>query len=535
MQQWNPLDLPEIRASLGPLLTLDSLYSCVLVNKDWCDTFTPFLWSTFYFGPEDVSNNLQPPLVATIQQYAHHIQKLVVRDLTPAFELDIFKNTPLTQLKELLFCREIGKGKITGSLAWIFKQNPRLRVVEYVGGQNSSTDTDSLDFNVLLDSPELTDLTTRFVDYQWKHFNPFRQLCVTRLRRLSLYMCDYSINNEWLEIPMPHLEELSILSIHHIPGLQTILNCPNLKVMRWAGTKSLSASGLQLIMDACPRLQAIDIRPAALADRLIARLLDGLKVSATEVSLPERKEPFLGGSGADGAGFKTKAFEALSRRHFGTLTVLNIGPKSEEVKSAMILQVLTSCPHLREITACQLMAKDIRDGPGMWACRGLEIFRVRIRGFRDPLIDRIRVAVFRRFAPLTQLRVLHMGGLDQKEPGVSLTLGSGLTQLAGLSQLEDVSVSPSMQSMRREDVDWIRAHWRQLRFLSGHLHSSQAVGDEIRKVLTSRGKATNEGFERLAFHTADHRYPQMQSFNEIPISSKRPLSAPWNTPINPAN
>ncbi|KAF9121215.1 hypothetical protein BGW39_010762 [Mortierella sp. 14UC] len=506
MQQQDPLDLPEIRASLGPFLALDSLYSCVLVNKDWRDTFTPLLWSTFYFDPEKYNNTLQPPLEANIQQYACYIQNLVVCSLTPTFQLDIFKEAPLTQLKEFRLCREIGESKIRGSLAWIFEQNPGLRLVEFDGRHNSSPDCACSDFGVLLDSPALTDLTTRVVDYQWRHLEPFRQLCMTRLRRLSFYLCDFPIDSEWLEIPMPHLQELSIKSMRPMPGLQTILKCPNLKTLRWAAPNEPSASSLRLIMDACPLLQAVEFQYTVLVDESIARLLDGLKESATEVIISGRMVPFVGGSGVGGFGFKTKAFEALSRRHFGTLTVLDIGPKSVEVTSAMVLQVLTSCSHLREITACQLMAKEIRDGPGVWACRGLEVFRIMIRGFRDPLIDRIRAAVFRRFAPLTQLRVLHMGGQDRKEPGVSLTLGSGLAQLASLTQLESVSVYPWMQSMRREDVDWIRTRWKRLRVLEGYLHPSPAVTDVIREVLTSRGKATDEGFERLAFHTAGHRY-----------------------------
>ncbi|KAK3841441.1 MAG: hypothetical protein J3R72DRAFT_445489 [Linnemannia gamsii] len=506
MQQRDPLDLPEIRALLGPFLTLDSLYSCVLVNWEWHDTFTPFLWTTFYFGRETHNTTLQPPSEASIQQYAHFIQRMVVRSLSPTFQLDMFKDTPLTQLKELRLCEAIGRSKSNGSLAWIFQQNPGLRVVDYDGGYSStSSDSSCTDFEVLLNSPALTDLTTQYVNYQQKHLEPFRQLCATRLKRASFYMDTFSMEAQWLEIPMPHLQELCIRNIGPMSGLQTILQCPNLRTLRWVASNTQSASSFQQIMEVCPRLKAIDLQSMALTDESIARVLDGLRESATEVIIPGRKDPF-GRSGAMGFGFKTKAFAALSRRHFGTLVVLDMGPNSLEVTSAMILQVLTSCPNLREITACQLYAKGIRDGPGVWACRKLEVFKVMIRGFRDPLIDQIRIAVFRRFATLPRLRVLHMGGQDPSEEGVALRLECGLAQLAGLAQLESVSVYPGPQKMRREDVEWIRAHWKGLRVLNGCLHSVQAVTDVIREVLTSRGKATDEGFERLAFHTANHRY-----------------------------
>ncbi|KAK3833510.1 MAG: hypothetical protein JOS17DRAFT_740729 [Linnemannia elongata] len=547
-QQQDALDLPEIRSSIGPHLTLASLHACVLVSHDWRATFTPFLWKTFYFGPHKGDISLDPPSQTTIQLYAHHIQTLIVRSLTAAtFQLHIFRNTPLTQLRELYLCEAVGEARCTTGLGWLFLQNPGLRVVDYDSGHskigggvgyNNYYDDDILnaqgqeqgqgqheDLRVLLSRcPALTDLTTRFVGYDKGDRELLRKLCETRLKRLSFSVCKFQPDIDMSDtIRMPHLQELSIRNIggsvsggRSVPGLETILGCPNLRVLRWL-TPSAHATmtTFRKIFEACPRLEAIELKQMALADDVIASVLDTMRASATELIVPERKEPFGGGgSWSYAVGFKTRAFAALERRHFATLVVLDIGMQSKEVTSPMILRVLSTCSRLREITACQMLAKEIRDGPGVWACRGLEVFRVKIHGFRDPLIDRIRAAVFRRFATLPRLRVLHIGGQDQKEVGVVLRLDCGMGQLAGLERLESVSVFPGCpQKMRREDVEWIREHWTGLRVLEGDLHPMGEVSEAIREALTAprdggrrRRREAERTFEQFAFHIVNHRY-----------------------------
>ena len=371
--------------------------------------------------------------------------------------------------------------------------------------------------------PALTDLTTRSVEYDKEHRELLRKLCETRLKRISFYVnrfrYDVDMSNT---IRMPHLQELSIRNIggnvsggSSVPGLETILECPNLRVLRWlTASADPTVVTFRQIFEACPRLEAIELRQMVLADDVIASMLETMQASATEVIVPERKEPFWsGGNWSNALGFKTRAFAVLERRHFATLVVLDMGTRSKEVTSPMILRVLNACSRLREITACQVLAKEIRDGPGVWACRGLEVFRVKIRGFRDPLIDRIRAAVFRRFATLPRLRVLHTGGQDRKEESVVLRLDCGMGQLAGLERLESVSVfSTGPQKMRREDVEWIKEHWTGLRVLEGDLHPIGEVSEAIREALTAprdgghRRREAERTFEKFAFHTVNHRY-----------------------------
>ncbi|KAG9063125.1 hypothetical protein KI688_004725 [Linnemannia hyalina] len=379
------------------------------------------------------------------------------------------------------------------------------------------------DFTVLLSKcPALTDLTTRYVEYDNEHRELLRTLCETRLKRLSFCInkLQYGIDMSDV-IRMPHLQELSIRNSsrdvpvgYYVPGLETILMCPNLRVLRWFTTSvDLTAGIFRQIFGACPRLEAIELQQMVLADNVIASMLETMQASATEVIVPERKDSvWYGGNEANTVGFKTRAFKALERRHFATLVVLDMGTQSKEVTSSMILRVLSACPRLKEITAYQVLAKEIRDGPGVWACRGLEVFRVKIHGFYKPLIDHIRVAVFRRFATLPRLRVLHIGGHGRKDESVVLRLDSGMGQLAEL-KLESVSVYGGPQKMRREDVEWIREHWRGLRVLEGDLHPNGEVSEAIREVLTAprdggrkRREEAEKTFERFAFYTVNHRY-----------------------------
>jgi hypothetical protein len=552
-QQRDAMDLPEIRASIGPHLNLASLYSCVLVSKDWHASFTPFFWRTFYFGPHKGDLTLNPPSQTTIRKYAFYIQHLIVRRLTlSTFQLAIFKDTPLTQLKGLYLCEAMGDSRCITGLGWLFLQNPGLRTVDYDGGhskiggggnsdlhyysdghdgfssrrgQRRENKWQEKDFEVLLSRcPELTDLTTRFVEYDKTYGELLRRLCESRLRRMSFYISKFKYDLDDVNaIRMPHLQELSIRNIGSdrgggagstYPGLETILGCPELKALRWfAANANPTMARFRQILEACPRLEAIELQHMVVPDDVVAGVLEAMQALATEVIVPERKEPFSnGGNWPSALGFKVKAFEALERRHFATLVVLDMGKQSKEVTSPMILRILSTCTRLREITACQLMAKDIRDGPGAWACRRLEVFRVKIRGFRDPLMDRIRMAVFRRFATLPLLRVMHIGGVDQKEEGVVLRLECGLGQLAGLEDLESVSVFPGCaQKMKRDDVEWVRAHWRRLKVLEGNLHPMEEVSEAIREVLTARGNKRKEAaaekkFEQFAFYSAHHRF-----------------------------
>ncbi|KAG0220292.1 hypothetical protein BGX33_003552 [Mortierella sp. NVP41] len=510
MQERNPLDLPEIRNLLGPYLSFAALYSCVLVNKDWQDTFTPYLWASFTFGP--LESKAEPPSETTIQNYGHLIKELYICKLTPQISLDLFRNTPLTRLKTIHLCPAPSCDSEPLSqqrFDWIVRQNPGLQAIKYDGDYLPASS--SGDLAAILSSPALTDLTMVGADFERRHWEPFQQLCATRLERLSLSNCKFAAGLDWVPPSMPFLRELSItavcgphLNLEPSAQIHMIEQCPNLRTLRWTPTPAIPRVFLG-ILQACPQLAALELQRMILSDPEISWILDTMKASATEIIIPGRKASPTVGSGAY-VGFGTRAFESL-QRHFATLTVFDVGSQGSAVTSPMVLKVLTLCPNLREITACQVLAKEVRDGPGTWACRGLEVFKVMIRGFKDILIDRIRVAVFRRLGSLTRLRVLHIGTVSVQTPehAVALRLDCGLGQLSGLRDLESVSVVNSPQKMRREDVDWIRYHWRTLKMITGELHPKKEISDAIREVLTDR-RATNEKLDYFAFHTAYHRY-----------------------------
>ncbi|KAG0378686.1 hypothetical protein BGX24_003079 [Mortierella sp. AD032] len=290
----------------------------------------------------------------------------------------------------------------------------------------------------------------------------------------------------WTNIPMPHLQELTLRTgggSSDVSGESIILQCPNLKTLRWSIPEKLRMPRFTRILAACPLLKAIEVRRAVLIDLVISTILDSLKLLATEAIFPGDREAALKGDSYGFYGFRGTAFEAL-RRHFLTLVVLDIGSDNTAVDSISILKVLYSCPNLRKLTAYRLEAMDICSSPLQhqeqqrnWACRGLEVFKVMIGDVSPSGRAGLNMgdAVLRRFAALSRLRVLHVGG-DMRFPpppyhltkgGLVLKLHQGLGHLAGLTRLESVSVGWFEQHLEREQVEWMKRHWTGLKVLEG--------------------------------------------------------------------
>lgn len=524
----NALDLPEIRTLLGPHL-------CVLVCKAWHNTFIRFLWATFYFGhpreinTTDSSDAPQPPERATIEKYAHLIQDLLVIHLTPTFRLDLFRGTPLPSLKKLHLSPNINSDTMNIShLGWIFRQNSGLRVVKYDGLQggkrwssystlDQKEEQEEEEVLALLDScREIVDLTVRYVQFKGEYWEGFRGLCATRLRRLVFYYCKGLEGVEWEGILMPHLLELNITSgrvkgqIAARPELRMVAQCPNLRTLRWYDDRGRDpdSSSFYQILVSCPRLEAVELQRMVLSDDEIATVLKSMVHPAREIILPTSNTtldlPRI-------VGFGWKAFGALARRHLTErLVVLDIGPMNGFVTSGQVLRVLYSCAGLREIGACRVLGREICERAqveGMWACRGLEVFKMRVAfELSDEQFIQTQEGVFRQLSRLTRLRVLNVGtrttttiqqqmySLFSKntEESLQFKLEYGLAQLTGLERLEILSVCSGgggvPQRLEREDVNWMRRWWRGLKVVEGELCPKKEVNAAIGKVLTIRAR-----------------------------------------------
>ncbi|KAG9063126.1 hypothetical protein KI688_004726 [Linnemannia hyalina] len=547
----NAWDLPEIRALIVPYLSPASLHACVLVSKVWHDFFIRLLWATFHFGPPrktsttSSSDEPQLPERATIEKHAHLIQNLVVFDLTPTFRLDLFRGTPLTSLKELHLSPSISSNTTnTSHLDWIFRQNPGLQVVEYNGTRSKSQwsqrntleqqqqeqqeqEKEKEEVLVLLDScREIVDLTMRYVEFKEEYWEGFRRLCATKLKRLVFYRGRGLEDAKWDGIPMPHLQELEILSADGfvmVPNPRMIFQCPNLRTLRWSDNRGQDPDpySFHQILASCPRLDALDVQGMALPDDDIATFLTRMTHPAREIILPTTKFPFE--EGPRFIGFGLKAFEALARQHLTEqLVVLDIGPTSGFVTSGMVLKVLHSCTRLREIGACRVSGRDICEQAqveGRWACHGLEVFNVRVVfELPDEQLVQTQEGVFRQLSGLTRLRVLNVGTrttttiqqqMDslfstvpnaeaEAESSLQFKLEYGLAQLAGLKRLEILSVVGGVpQKLAREDVEWMRRWWRGLKIVKGQLYPEKKVNVAIWNVLTIRAR-WREGQEEEA-------------------------------------
>lgn len=131
------------------------------------------------------------------------------------------------------------------------------------------------------------------------------------------------------------------------------------------------------------------------------------------------------------------------------------------VTGAMVQRILESCPMLIEISAPRIEATQIMTRK-RWSCLGLRAFKVCI--VLDSTHHSIGVQsrmVYVQLARLTQLQHLDIAADRGKGiQGLDLRLASGLYQLSTLSTLCTLRYSGTRQLLSKDDVLWMREHWK---------------------------------------------------------------------------
>ncbi|KAF9123818.1 hypothetical protein BG015_005238, partial [Linnemannia schmuckeri] len=79
----NPLQIPEIRARVSRLVSLEDAISCVRVSKAWSKDFALPIWCVVDFGIHDTFKDLDSDIVT---KHGHHIR--TIKNLTTQSQLD---------------------------------------------------------------------------------------------------------------------------------------------------------------------------------------------------------------------------------------------------------------------------------------------------------------------------------------------------------------------------------------------------------------------------------------------------------------
>lgn len=180
---------------------------------------------------------------------------------------------------------------------------------------------------------------------------------------------------------------------------------------------------------------------------------------------------------------------AVLAQHYATLEVLEC---CWSFRGKHLVNILLSCPNLSRLT-CQI--EDVRHKDMDESCSPITVekfidWNEEIRSYRpwaceDALrtlqivfVDRdqeddewkLHAKLYGRLARLMQLEILHLGTVgESKLPscGIAMTLKSGLSKLAVLTELRTLDLSYMIHQVKVLELEWMVEHWPNLTTVKG--------------------------------------------------------------------
>lgn len=287
--------------------------------------------------------------------------------------------------------------------------------------------------------------------------------------------------------------------------------CPRLEHLSVQASWGLypSSKFMQLIRFTCPELKRFQFRSQGkdLQDEFFLQMIDQFSGQLEWLH-------------AGKTGFSQAAFAALLRQQsqlqlyqdsvlrqgqptqsFRGLVSLNVDG-ARGIQSKSMVQLLEQCCGLKVLSAqgVVLNGRDLFHSPSglvPWSCRGLETLVIDIEIYAavtttppSQTVETVRYGVYHQLGRLTRLQHLGLGGghciIGPKiEPGVDLTLASGLDELSGLHCLEHLDVHRLVQHIRQAELAWMGFHWPRLRKI------------EAKKAISSRSMYTQPSLSPL--------------------------------------
>ncbi|KAI8349992.1 hypothetical protein B0O80DRAFT_531436 [Mortierella sp. GBAus27b] len=485
------MDLPEIRHYLAELLTRSELAAAARVCKSWHKSFTPFLYREIRYASETVN-----PPVESIEAYAEYIREIHFMTEPRDFPLEA-----LTKLESIvvLVKSEATKPATWTRLAALLRQNPELQKLRVHLNDNEEHLQDLMEALAM----SCTKLYSLDISCYALDGTCTRLLLDTAVRLRTLVI-DSELKpadtmDRW---PLfANLEQVELKCLWGIPAehqLEILRRSPQLKSLYWYIQADYNISRLPEIIAAhCPHLESLSLW--GYDDPMgISPVLDSCR-RLSKLDLP-------------GIKFDAEAQRSLSR-HYPHLTYLDVGGYCDTT-SAMVQQVMVSCPRLDYFRAQKLEARDIvgvaimdtvdtseaggSNGgqqatnqalhPQDWVCVGLRTLSLHICGLEAKPAEWHR-EVMRQLSRLTNLEELRIGDCSEFEPtwdGLDIKLRSGLDMLSNL-KIREFRFVGLWQEMDEDDVRWMVEAWPKLSYVHGRLHHDLQRQQELQSILRERG------------------------------------------------
>ncbi|KAI8349982.1 hypothetical protein B0O80DRAFT_135441 [Mortierella sp. GBAus27b] len=477
------MDLPELRRHLTKFLTRSELATAARVCKSWQESFTPILYREIIWSEFD-----RTPSPQSIVANAGHIRLMGIYSEPLNFPLEIFTN-----LESVTLGFRVSDPKTWIRLATLLRQNPELRRVL------ASIDGQSKDVHVFMEAlasscPKLQTLgvSTSGLDVECSQLLWDTCVRVKVLNLVDARLDSLGSMDRWAVFPnMQRLEMNLSWGLTAEQQLEIIRRSPQLRSLIWdldMNEQCLSTLP-NIIATRCPHLEVLKMTGGKLSGVEVSSILDSCQRLSTLILVT----------------FEFDARAALSlRRHFPHLVHLDI-ERCDSTTSAMIQQLMTSCPRLEYLAADRLDVRDIlgvaevemeeagRQGehqearqtfqPQDWACTNLRSFTIFICGLEGKPNEWQR-EVLKQLSRLTKLSTLRIGcwGTKPSRDGLDMRLQSGLDILSGLN-LQELGFKGVWQELEEEDVMWMVEAWPKLQYVTGTMNYQTGRQKELQRAL----------------------------------------------------
>ncbi|KAG0312275.1 hypothetical protein BGZ99_009597, partial [Dissophora globulifera] len=331
-------------------------------------------------------------------------------------------------------------------------------------------------WEAIADLPRLRDLDAMRLRVESDVVERFWDMC-TRLESLHLaqnVIEDYGKLDQFV-FPRIWKLELSNDRAHQaIKDLEIIRRCPSLKELTWSSTYQSNDGMREFTRLAAkgtwPELESLSFSGYGVTDNELHQVLGRMKRITT----------------LNTGVFGPRCLLVL-RTHFGTIRKLDL-QECDEVTSAMLQEILSSCPALEELAGPRIRGVDVAQDPAT--------------------LNDIQPATFGQLSRLTMLEYLYLNGTPPERPynddededdndqdyecnslfgdvllpfreSIDLRLGLGLEKLSSLRLLREFHFRGTTQMLDKEVVDWMLEHWAQLDDVRGCMNEAYDIHEEL--------------------------------------------------------
>ncbi|KAF9288757.1 hypothetical protein BGZ74_000860 [Mortierella antarctica] len=470
------LTLPELIPHIAQHLDQTDLAICLRVCREWQQSFIPSLYRDVVLPPEPYRINFQTHMPA-LRAFQHYIYSL-------SFQINVA--TPI----------------------WSFAGCVALRRLHMSFGiaTNIQSATTELPTFLANNGRYLTHLILeRFP--RWTMHEVWTALAAscTNLQTVELWNSALDAENQpslWkLCSNVQHLvlKNVFLFTNADSSALATVA-FSRLRSLDWVGVEGVSlaflctdvfpsATHLESFRYSCHRQGRIEnshqidslcqgLPRGSFWKNVHSLMLDGILDTEFAAILRHLSVP-LQSLHASCSGFGGLAMGVMRERgHFATVQGLHL--TQTFVESQMVQEILESCPLLEELAAPQLCGRDVERGRA-WGCRWLKSLSCQIVLDDEDMARRQQATVFERLSGLVLLKELHLRAnfRASARPTLDFRVEYGVDVLRTLTKLTRL-VLPTPQILGAEDVEWMVAHWVNLREIVGTLRATDACLEILR-------------------------------------------------------